>query len=174
MFTNLFLNFAIVLGPSLHCGVVIVKLSYVISNDGVSDWPCPPSQVGEWWREDSPAWPGPLLVDDVKTLICSVVGFMHSFSKQIMNRHRDWDGLSVKWFIIFGKLKDHNGHRGSSPRRKLLEIIMDCWAQVGAFLLHNILKDYFSVNTPCLHSLSSSPLLNARFLSRVGRISRIL
>lgn len=42
------------------------------------------------------AWPGPLFADDGKTLIRSVVVFMHSLSNQIVIRYRYRDGMSLK------------------------------------------------------------------------------
>lgn len=83
-------------------------------DDGVADWPCPPSQVGEWWWRrlfDIPAFT-----------------FRPDYESPLRL------GCPVSEVVCYwGDLKNHDGHGGSSSKRSLLKTIMDCWTQVGAF-----------------------------------------
>lgn len=167
------------LRPSLHRSFFfLLKLWFERSNGGVFGLTLPsvPGRGRIWWWYPGLVWPSVYgYRSDMDHWLGSCCIFCLHFSHHI--RFRPWDAPVTDVICYLGTLEES---RWTLKKKKEETIaantIMDSWGST----LRTFIPDIFFLKTVtgwtpiCLRLRSSCPLLNARCLSRVGRISRIL
>lgn len=157
---------------------LLLKLWFERSNGGVFGLTLPsvPGRGRIWWRYPGLVWPSVYgYRSDMHHWLGSCCIFCLHFSHHI--RFRPWDAPVTDVICYLGTLEESSWTLKKKKEETIAaNTIMDSWGStLRTFIPDIFFKDCVTGRTPiCLRLRSSCPLLNARCLSRVGRISRIL
>lgn len=156
----------------------LLKLWFERSNGGVFGLTLPsvPGRGRIWWRYPGLVWPS---VYGYRSDMHHWLGFCCIFCLHFSHhiRFRPWDAPVTDVICYLGTLEESSWTLKKKKEETIAaNTIMDSWGStLRTFIPDIFFKDCVTGRTPiCLRLRSSCPLPNARCLSRVGRISRIL